>query len=116
MTETTKKTYHLPKKLTEVFAEWCRPGRDYSSKLAGAMLAWMALEPAAREKIVGLAYSDNIKKATTEAKEVLTDSVVEAATIQEFGSLKEAAREAQAILEVVKREAKEVSGVQKKRK
>ena len=115
MTQTRKKTYHLPEKLSEVFAKWCSPGRDYSSKVAGAMLVWMTLEPAAREKIVGLAYSDNIKKATTEAGEILTNSVVEAATIQEFGSLKEAAEEAQAILEVVKREAKEVSGVKKKR-
>ncbi len=77
MSETTKKTYHLPKKLTTAFANWCKPGRDYSSKLAGAMLAWMTLQPTAREKIVGLAYSDNIKKATHEAYDVLTNSIVD---------------------------------------
>ena len=80
MAEPTKKTYYLPKKLSEVFAKWCKPGRDYSPKIAGAMLAWMTLEPAAREKIVGLAYSDNLKKAAIEAKKVLINSVVDAAT------------------------------------
>ncbi len=77
MDETTKKTYYLPRKLTVVFADWCKPGRDYSSKLAGAMLAWMTLEPAAREKIVALAYSGNIKKSTTEARKVLASSILD---------------------------------------
>lgn len=115
MTETRKKTYHLPEKLTKVFVEWCKPGRDYSAKIAGAMLVWMSLEPAAREAIVELAYLDNIKKARKEAKEILTNSVVQAATIQEFGSLKDAAQEAQLLLETVRREVKEVSGAKKKR-
>ncbi|KKK86246.1 hypothetical protein LCGC14_2765160 [marine sediment metagenome] len=115
MVDTGKKTYLLPKKLAKIFGEWCKPGRDYSPKVAGAILVWMTLEPATREQIIDLAYSDNIEKATKKAKDILTNSVVEAATIQEFGSLKEAAEEAQAILEVVRREAKEVSGVKKKR-
>jgi len=68
-----KKTYHLPEKLTESFAEWCKPGRDYSPKVAGAMLVWMTLAPAVREQVVRLAYSDGIDAAK---KKVATLEVV----------------------------------------
>jgi len=72
-----KKSYYLPEKLTEAFGEWCKPGRDLSPKIAGAILLWMAIESAdLREKLVELAYKDNIPKARREAALLLFEGHV----------------------------------------
>jgi hypothetical protein len=59
----TKKSYYLPDALTEFFKVWCKPGRDFSPKVAGAILYFMSLPPAIREKCEKLAYSEDIQAA-----------------------------------------------------
>lgn len=63
--EISKKSYYLPKILIDLFKEWCKPGRDYSPKIAGAILYYMSIEPNIRNDCEKIAYSDadNIKKA-----------------------------------------------------
>lgn len=59
--ETKQKSYYLPVVLAEYFKIWCKPGRDYSPKVAGALLYFMTLPPDIRQKCEKLAYSDDIK-------------------------------------------------------
>jgi hypothetical protein len=61
--EISKKSYYLPKKLMDSFAQWCKPGRDYSPKIAGAIFFYMQLPADLREACEKAAYSDDIKKA-----------------------------------------------------
>ena len=59
----SKKSYYLPVILVEIFKKWCKPGRDYSPKVAGAMLYYMSLSPDTREACEKAAHTD---KATIE--------------------------------------------------
>jgi hypothetical protein len=54
----SKKSYYLPDILVEKFRKWCKPGRDYSPKVAGAMLYYMSLTPDIREACEKAAHSD----------------------------------------------------------
>lgn len=54
----SKKSYYLPVNLVEIFKKWCKPGRDYSPKLAGAMLYYMSLNPDVREACEKAAHTD----------------------------------------------------------
>lgn len=54
----SKKSYYLPDILVEKFRKWCKPGRDYSPKVAGAMLYYMSLTPDKREACEKAAHSD----------------------------------------------------------
>lgn len=65
---TYKRTYHLPVALMDVFKDWCNPGRDYSPKIAGAILYYMSLEPNVRDSCEKAAYKDSaaIKKAISQ--------------------------------------------------
>jgi hypothetical protein len=79
MTEkNSKKSYYLPDMLTDYFAEWCAPGRDYSSKMAGAMLLWMALEdlPEIRQAAEKLAHDPNVKRSLSKIKKQVYDAVL----------------------------------------
>ncbi len=66
----SKKSYYLPEILMDIFKEWCRPGRDYSPKIAGAILHYMALDPATREFCEKQAYGkkESIIKAIDHLK------------------------------------------------
>lgn len=59
---TYKRTYHLPKPLMDFFAEWCKPGRDYSTKVSGAILHYMSLEPNTRRSCEESAFQLKDKK------------------------------------------------------
>lgn len=60
----SKKSYYLPDILVNLFKEWCKPGRDYSPKIAGAILYYMSLEPNVRDLCEKAAYGTeaDIKK------------------------------------------------------
>ena len=115
MADTEKKTYYLPKKLTVAFADWCRPGRDYSSKVAGAMLLWMVLEPAVRETLVEWAYSDDVEKAKENAGRLLADSPIGVTTRQDFLTVKAALEEARKILDFVTLDKEALDAIRKLR-
>ncbi|MHC4477089.1 MAG: hypothetical protein ACYTEL_15690 [Planctomycetota bacterium] len=54
----SKRSYYLPVDLIERFADSCKPGRDYSPKIAGLILGGMALDdPALLVKLGKLAHS-----------------------------------------------------------
>jgi hypothetical protein len=61
--EISKKSYYLPKKLMDSFAQWCKPGRDYSPKIAGAIFFYMQLPADLREACEKAAYSGDIAEA-----------------------------------------------------
>lgn len=91
--KTSKKSYYLPNKLTEAFAEWCKPGRDYSPKIAGLILAGIALDnPTLLSQLTKLAHSNDIKKATTKAKQLISETLLDSEIqkhIDELGPAKE---------------------------
>ena len=84
---------------------------DKGEKVGAALLAIQALFQIDRAVLYDLMRAD---ATIVQAKQLIIDKVVEAATIQEFGSLKAAAEEAQVILDAVRQQAKEVSGTKKK--
>lgn len=59
----SKKSYYLPDLLVVFFKKWCKPGRDYSPKVAGAIFYYMQLPPDIREACEKAAYSDSIENA-----------------------------------------------------
>ena len=72
-----KKTYYLPIILTKSLAEWCKPGRDYSEKVAGAILILLALaDEIPYKQLCKLAYSDDIEKAKKETKKIISDELL----------------------------------------
>jgi len=74
----SKKSYYLPGKLMDAFADWCKPGRDYSPKIAGLILAGMAMDnPGLLEQLCKLAHSDDIKKAKSKAKKAIIEALLE---------------------------------------
>lgn len=79
MPNTSKKTYYLPEKLTDYFVQWAKPGRDYSPKVAGAILYYLTLPADLREICEQLAYTGNIKQAIKKLQSLESDS-----TAQEF--------------------------------
>lgn len=60
--EICKKSYYLPKNLMDSFADWCKPGRDYSPKIAGAIFYYMQLPANIREICEKAAYSQDINE------------------------------------------------------
>jgi hypothetical protein len=71
----SKKSYYLPNQLMYFFVEWCKPGRDYSPQIAGAILLWILTAPSLREKFRKLAYSNDVKKALQEAGELIRKNI-----------------------------------------
>ena len=69
----SKKSYYLPDKLIDFFAEFCKPGRDYSPKVAAGILLYMVVEPSIREALQKLTTRKDIKKARIEARIILRD-------------------------------------------
>ena len=59
----SKKSYYLPENLVILFKKWCKPGRDYSPKVAGAIFFYMQLSPNVRRACEKAAHSENIKVA-----------------------------------------------------
>ena len=59
----SKKSYYLPENLVILFKKWCKPGRDYSPKIAGAIFFYMQLSPNLRDLCEKAAHSDNIEDA-----------------------------------------------------
>ena len=59
----SKKSYYLPDNLVILFKKWCKPGRDYSPKIAGAIFFYMQLSPNLRDLCEKAAHSDNIEDA-----------------------------------------------------
>jgi len=79
----SKKSYYLPEKLMASFAEWCKPGRDYSPKIAGLVLAGLAIDdPALLNQLSKLAYTKDIKKAKAKAKKLIVESLLNAELLQ----------------------------------
>ncbi len=64
----SKKSYYLPDELMKFFAEWSKPGRDYSTKVAGAVLVYMTLSPDLRKKAEQLAFSGATAGAVDEMR------------------------------------------------
>lgn len=71
----SKKSYYLPDTLMNCFAEWCKPGRDYSPSVAGAVLIWMVLPPDIREMARKAACEPDIKKSLSFIKKELAESL-----------------------------------------
>lgn len=46
--EKTKRSYYLPPPLADFFTAWCRPAREYSSKVGAGILLYMAVDPEVR--------------------------------------------------------------------
>ena len=74
--KTSKKSYYLPGELTEYFAEWAKPGREYSAHVGGAMLVWMALEPDLRHRAREFSIKPNIRNSVEKMKKILRQSIV----------------------------------------
>jgi len=72
--EIAKKSYYLPKNLMDLFASWCKPGRDYSPKIAGAILLYMNIKADIREACEKVAYSNDIKTAMAEISKKITNT------------------------------------------
>ena len=70
----SKKTYYLPDSLMNYFAEWCKPGRDYSPKMAGAIFFFMQLSPSIREACEKAAYNENTESAINDFRNTLHKS------------------------------------------
>lgn len=79
----SKKSYYLPNELMKSFAEWCKPGRDYSPKIAGLILAGMAIDdPSLLEQLCKMAYMEDINKVRIKAKKIIVDSLLNAELLQ----------------------------------
>lgn len=89
MTEkTSKKSYYLPVKLMEAFARFCSPGREYSTRIAGLILAGMALDNnQLLDQLSKLAYTDNMAKAKKEAKKIIDDFLLNEKILEELEEL-----------------------------
>jgi hypothetical protein len=70
----SKKSYYLPDILIDLFREWCKPGRDYSPKVAGAILYYMSLNAAIREECEKAAHGDLRQIKKTIAKLVANEN------------------------------------------
>ena len=58
----TKKSFYLPDPLYDFFRVWCKPGRNYSPKAAGAILFYMALSPDTRDQCEKAAHRGDIEQ------------------------------------------------------
>ena len=94
----SKKSYYLPNTLTDAWVEWCKPGRDYSPKIAGLMLAGMVINDASLlEKLSKLAHSNDIRydkkshkvtgKAVAEASRLIRETLLNAEILREIDEL-----------------------------
>ena len=70
-----KRTYHLPEKLMEEFSSWCFPGRDFSTKIAGAVYLYMRFGPKVREFCDKAAHKDAIQPPGSELAESLKEDI-----------------------------------------
>jgi len=90
-----KRSYYLPVPVVDAFKLWCKPGRDLSPKIAGAMLLWMALDTPElkatadrlRQELVKLAYKAGTKKSVTDAGALLLEAFAEAKALHRLDSL-----------------------------
>lgn len=99
--------------IASAFCDWEGPlAGDKGEKVGAALLAIQGLFRIDQTIMYDLMRAD---ATADQAKELILERVVRAATIQEFGSLKEVTQEAQSLLEAVRREAKGRSVVKKKR-
>ena len=71
-----KKSYYLPKTLTDYLAKWSSPGRDYSASVSGALLVWMALDPDVREYAAKLSAQKNVQASIVSIKSLLQQRMV----------------------------------------
>ena len=72
-----KKSYYLPKELTDYLAKWSSPGRDYSASVSGALLVWMALPAEIREQAARLSSHPKVPMNVDKIRILLQKSIVE---------------------------------------
>ena len=70
-----KRSYYLPDKLMKTFKTWCKPGKDYSTKVAGAIYLYMMFNANAREVCEKLAHADSIEISSKEFRSLLKDEM-----------------------------------------
>ncbi|MBW2559443.1 MAG: hypothetical protein JRE40_01170 [Deltaproteobacteria bacterium] len=77
-----KKSYYLPKVLTDYLAKWSSPGRDYSASVSGALLVWMGLPAEIRKEATRLSEQSgvplNIEKIRVLLRKSIVDSQIQA--------------------------------------
>jgi hypothetical protein len=111
--KTCKKSYYLPETLMQVFADWCKPGRDFSPKVAGLILAGMAIDDSnLLDNLTKLAYGGDLSfnkqkkkvtgKAVTDAKQLILDALVNAEIQKELDALGPAKEELLRLLKQAK--------------
>lgn len=79
----SKRSYYIPDQLLEYFAKWSKPGRGYSTSVSGALLVWMSLDPAIRDKALSLTAHPNVKQSIKELDLLLRRDIVDTA-IEEY--------------------------------
>ncbi len=83
-----KRSYNLSKALVKYFANWCKPGRDYSPKVAAGMLLYMAMDPKVREAAEKLAYKTKFEDFATSMSKIqslLSDHYFDTKQKEAFG-------------------------------
>jgi len=90
----------------DCFAEWCKPGRDYSPKIAGMVLACLAINDSSLlNQLSKLAHTDNMKTACAKAKQLIIDSLLNAEIHKHIDELGPAKQEFLRLLEQAKAKA-----------
>ncbi|HQG06740.1 MAG TPA: hypothetical protein PLX18_11105 [Anaerohalosphaeraceae bacterium] len=57
----SKRSYYLPDNLVDVFSQWAKPGRDYSTRIAAGIMAILAIEDQdVADRLAKLAFSGQI--------------------------------------------------------
>jgi len=82
--EIVKRAYYLPAPLMDFFAEWSKPGRDFSTSVAGSVLIWMTLPADLREKAKQEAYKPNVKQSLAEMQFDIAQSLITVAMARHF--------------------------------
>lgn len=77
-TEFIKRGYYFTPELLKEWEIFHLPSKDYSPSAAASFLAYMVLEPEAREALRKLACQKDIKKAKVEARKIIRQNIVSA--------------------------------------
>jgi len=70
----SKNSYYLPKNLMVFFRDWCFPSKNYSPKVAGAILFFMSLPASVREAAEKSAFETDIENALKTIKKLHDDT------------------------------------------
>ena len=104
----SKRSYYLPPKLIDAFAEWCSPGRDYSPKISAMILACLAIDDHDLvDQLAKLAHSSSIKSATTKARQLVINAMLDAEIQKHLDALGPAKEEFLRLLMQAKAKASE---------